>query len=131
MLHQPVLTLTMDNIDAATTGTLSLHILPIMDLKKMLSYIEETLSSTLHLPVSSDDTLHFYCYLCTHVLIANKQSYSSLMFQFRISQNNSPSTKFLLWIFHMVILLPAMTSALNILELHRMKPWQWKSCHNS
>ena len=50
----------MDYIDAAMTGTLSLHILPIMDLKKMLSYIEETLLSTLHLPVSSEDTLYFY-----------------------------------------------------------------------
>ena len=27
----------------------------------------------LHLPVSPDDTLHFYRYLCTHVLIENKQ----------------------------------------------------------
>ena len=27
----------------------------------------------LHLPVSSDDTLHFYTYLHIHVLIANKQ----------------------------------------------------------
>ena len=63
----------MDYIDAATTGTLSLHILPIMDLKKMLSHIEETLPSTLHLQVSSEDTLHFYCYLHTHVLITNKQ----------------------------------------------------------
>ena len=63
---------TMDYIDAATTGTLSLHILPIMDLKKMISHIEETLPSTLHLSVSSEDTLHFYCYLHTHVLITNK-----------------------------------------------------------
>ena len=55
----------MDYIDAATTGTLSPHILPIMDLKKMLAHIEETLLSTLHLPVSSEDTLHFYQYLCT------------------------------------------------------------------
>ena len=39
----------------------------------MLIHIEETLPSTLHLPVSLDDTLHFYRYLCTHVLIANKQ----------------------------------------------------------
>ena len=68
-----VSTHTMDYIDAATTGTLSPHILPIMDLKKMLAHIEETLPSTLHLPVSSEDTLHFYQYLCTHVLIANKQ----------------------------------------------------------
>ena len=63
----------MDYIYAATTGTLSPHILPIMDLRRMLSHIEETLPSTLHLPVSSEDTLHFYCYLPTHVLIANKQ----------------------------------------------------------
>ena len=39
----------------------------------MLSHIEETLPSTLHLPISSEDTLHFYWYLCTHVLLANKQ----------------------------------------------------------
>ena len=39
----------------------------------MLSYIEETLPSTLHLSVSSENTLHFYCYLCIHVLITNKQ----------------------------------------------------------
>ena len=39
----------------------------------MLSHIEDTLPSTLHLPVSSKDTLHFYHYLHTHVLIANKQ----------------------------------------------------------
>ena len=63
----------MDYIDAATTGTLSPHSLPIMDLQRMLSHIEETLLSTLHLPVSSEDTLHFYRYLRTHVLIANKQ----------------------------------------------------------
>ena len=50
----------VDYIDAAMTGTLSPHILPLMDLKKMLSHIEETLPSTLHLPVSSKDALHFY-----------------------------------------------------------------------
>ena len=63
----------MDYIDAGTTGTLSPNILPIMDLKKILSHIEKTLPSTLHLPVSSEDTPNFYCYLCTHVLITNKQ----------------------------------------------------------
>ena len=63
----------MDYTDAATRGTLSPHILLIKDLKRMLSHIEETLPSTLHLPVSSEDTLHFYRYLHTHVLIANKQ----------------------------------------------------------
>ena len=64
---------TMDYINAATLGALSPHVLTIIELKKMLSHIEETLPPTLHLPVSSKDTLHFYRYLCTHVLIANKQ----------------------------------------------------------
>ena len=63
----------MDYIDAATMGTLSPHILPIADLRQMLSHIEETLPNTLHLPVSSEDTLHYYRYLHTHVLIANGQ----------------------------------------------------------
>ena len=49
----------IDNIDAATTGTLSPHILPIADLKQMLSHIEESLLTTMHLAVSSEDTLHF------------------------------------------------------------------------
>ena len=55
----------MDCINAATSGTLSLYILPVMDLQKMLLHIEETLPLMLHLPVSSDDTLHFYRYLHT------------------------------------------------------------------
>ena len=64
---------TMDYINAATSGTLSPHILPIMDLKKVLIHIEDTLPPMLHLPVSSDNILHFYRYLHTHALIANKQ----------------------------------------------------------
>ena len=39
----------------------------------MLLYIEETLPSTLHLPVLAGDTLHIYHYLHTHVLITNRQ----------------------------------------------------------
>ena len=38
-----------------------------------MDYIEETLPSVLHLPVSSEDTLHFYQYLPIHVLVADKQ----------------------------------------------------------
>ena len=64
---------TMDYISTATTGTLSPHVLPNEDLKRMLSHIEETLPPTMHLPVSSVDTIHFYRYLCTHILIANRQ----------------------------------------------------------
>ena len=61
----------IDYINAAMTGTLSPHILPITDLKQMLSHIEETLAPTMHLPESSADILHFYQYLCAHILIAN------------------------------------------------------------
>ena len=39
----------------------------------MLIHIKEALPSTMHLPVSSEDTLHFYRYLHNHVLIADKQ----------------------------------------------------------
>ena len=39
----------------------------------MLQHISDTLPPMLHLPVSPDDTLHFYLYLCTHILIQNKQ----------------------------------------------------------
>ena len=64
---------TMDYINAATSGILSSHVLPVMDLQKMLQHITDTLPPPLHLPISPEDTLHFYRYLCTHVLIENKQ----------------------------------------------------------
>ena len=57
MLHHNGFTHTMDYINAATSATLSPHILPIMDLQKMLIHIGETLPPMLHLPVSSDNTL--------------------------------------------------------------------------
>ena len=68
-----VSTHTMDYIDATTYGILSPHVLPVANLQKMLQHIADTLPPTLHLPISPDDTLHFYRYLCTHVLIENKQ----------------------------------------------------------
>ena len=58
-------------------------------------------------------------------------SYSLSMFQFRINYNTFPSTKFSLWISHMVILQPTMISVLNFLELHRIKLWQWRFCSGS
>ena len=64
---------TMDYIDAVTTGILSPCVLPIDDLREMLSHIDETLPSTMHLPILSEDALHFYRYLCTHILIADEQ----------------------------------------------------------
>ena len=39
----------------------------------MLMHIEAELPSTMHLPVSSDDTLHFYRHLHTHILVAEEQ----------------------------------------------------------
>ena len=62
----------MDYMDAATTGILSPHVLPVEDLRMMLIHLEETLPSTMHLPFSSEGTLHFYRYLCTHVLVTDK-----------------------------------------------------------
>ena len=64
---------TMDYINAATTGILSPHILPVQDLRKMLKYIVDTLPSMIHLPISSEDTLHSYRYLCTHIHITDEQ----------------------------------------------------------
>ena len=63
---------TTDYIDAATTGILSPHMLLVKDLRIILPHIEETLPSTMHLLISSDDALHFYRYLCTHILIADE-----------------------------------------------------------
>ena len=64
---------TMEYIDAATSRILSPHVLPVTDLQKMLWHIADTLPPTLHLPISPEDTLHFYRYLHTHILIENKQ----------------------------------------------------------
>ena len=63
----------MDYINAATSGTLSPHVLPVIDLQRMLQHIADTLPLTLHLPISPEDALHFYRYLHTHILIQNKQ----------------------------------------------------------
>ena len=70
---QTVSTHTKEYINAATSGTTSPHVLPVMDLQRMLQHIADTLPSTLHLPFSPEDTLHFYRYLCTDVLIKNRQ----------------------------------------------------------
>ena len=64
---------TMDYIDTTTSGILSPHVLPVVDLQIMLQHIADTLPPTLHLPILPVDTLHFYRYLCTHILIEDKQ----------------------------------------------------------
>ena len=48
-------------------------VLPIEDIQEMLIHIEETLLLNMHLPMSSEDALHFYRFLCTHILIADEQ----------------------------------------------------------
>ena len=63
----------MEYNDTATSRTLSPHVLLVIDLQRMLQHIADTLPPTLHLPISLEDTLHFYQYLHTHVLIKNKQ----------------------------------------------------------
>ena len=52
---------------------MSPDILPVEDLRNMIQHIESELSSTMYLPISLHDTLHFYQYLNTHVLIAEGQ----------------------------------------------------------
>ena len=42
----------MEYINAATSGILSPHVLPVTDLKKMLQHIADTLPPTLYLVIS-------------------------------------------------------------------------------
>ena len=63
----------MDYIDATIPGKLTSHILPVEDLQNVLTHIEEALPLSIHLPVSSEDTLHFYQYLHTYILITDEQ----------------------------------------------------------
>ena len=63
----------MDYIDTATTGILLPHVLAVEVLQEMLMHIKAELPSTMHVPVSLDDTLQFYTYLHTHVLVAEEQ----------------------------------------------------------
>ena len=63
----------MDYVDAAITNTLSPDMLPLEDLRCMFRNKESALPSTMHLILSLIDTLHFYQYLNTYVLIAGGQ----------------------------------------------------------
>ena len=68
-----VTTHVMDYIDVAMTNILSPDLLPVEKLRSILRNIESQLPSIMHLPISSDDTLHFYQYLKTHKLLANRK----------------------------------------------------------
>ena len=49
-----VSTHTMEYINEATSGTLSPHVLFVIDLQKMLQHIADTLPPMLHLPISPE-----------------------------------------------------------------------------
>ena len=63
---------TIDYIVAVTAAILLSLVVPVKDLREMLKHIEEMLPSTMHLPISSEDALHLYRYLCTYILIADE-----------------------------------------------------------
>ena len=63
----------LEYIDTATTSTLTPHLIPVLDLQKMLYQIESELPPNMHLPIPSSDPLHFYRYLWTHVLVEENQ----------------------------------------------------------
>ena len=116
---------TMDYIDAATSGKLSPHILPVADLQHMLTYIATTLPPTLHLPISPMDTLHFYRYLCAHVLIENKQFLLLIDIPIQDRARQITIHQVLTWRSHMEIIQPVTTSTLGILESPQMPQWDW------
>ena len=57
----------------AVTNILSPNILPVEELRNMLRHIESQLPSTMHLPISLDDSILFYQYSKTHMLTAARQ----------------------------------------------------------
>ena len=63
----------LEYIDTATTSTLTPHLMPVLNLQKMLYQIESELPPNMHLPIPSSDPLHFYRYLQTHVLVEESQ----------------------------------------------------------
>ena len=63
----------MDYVDVATTKILSLDILPVEDLRNMHKHIQSELPSTMHLPISLDDTLHFW--LTAHPKVMSLSNY--------------------------------------------------------
>ena len=64
-------------------------------MKDVVTDIRHPTIYMLHLPVSPDDTLHFYRYLCTHVLITSKQFFTTdWSYPFRMGCDKSPFISF-------------------------------------
>ena len=116
---------TIDCIDAATSGKLSPHILPVADLQQMLTHIATTLPPTLHLPISPTDTLHFYRYLHAHVLIENKQFLLLIDIPIQDRPDRSPFNRSLPWTSLMEIIQCIMTSTHSTSESPQMPQWDW------
>ena len=64
---------TKDYIHAATTSILSPHVFLVEDFQEMLTHTETKLPLTMDLTESLHDTLYFYVYLHTHILVAKEQ----------------------------------------------------------
>ena len=77
----------------------------------------------MHLPVSSDDTLHFYRYPHTHILIANRQFLLLIDIPIQDHMQQLSVYKIFPLIFLMEISQQNKMSKPNILESHRMKLW--------
>ena len=90
----------------------------------MLQHIADTLPPTLHLLISPKDTLHFYRYLRTHVLIENKEFL--LLIDIPIQDRAHQITihqVFTLDIPHGNYSGPLQTSTPSTLESPRMQQW--------
>ena len=92
-----------DYVDAANTNVLSSDIVPVAELRNMLKHIESDLPSTMHLPISPDNTLHFYLYLRTHVLIADGQFLLLIDVTYKTEHNSFKFMKSSVYQFHTVI----------------------------
>ena len=68
---QTVSTHNMENINATTSSILSQHVLPVVDLQKMLQHIADTLPPTLHLPISPRG--HLTCLQITAYTCLNRK----------------------------------------------------------
>ena len=99
-----VSTHTMEYINATTSGILSPHVLPIMDLQKMLQHITDTLPPTLHLPISPEDTTFLQVSVYSRLDWEQTVFYYWLTYPYKIEPVRSQSIKSLLWIFPMGII---------------------------
>ena len=85
----------MDYVDMVTTNILSPNILPVEDLRNIHRHIE-CVPSTMHLPISLDDTFHFYWYPNRH-----------LMFPYKTEHNSFKYMEFPVYMFHIVTYQPS------------------------